>query len=429
MRFGIASADITPPFPTTMAGYGARHDRYDDVHDPLTFTALILEEKGRRALIGAADLIGFENEHVMSLREKIAKIIDAPVDNVMLNASHTHGGPEHRDKGTYFEQGRDVSACATYREWLTKPVLDAVKQAAKAMQPGTLWLGVGKSAVPMCRRLERNGSVVNAPNPDGDVDDRLQVLMLRDKEDALRAVGIRLSCHPVSTGAQHRITADYPGAFRTACRDAFGPDVTPFFLQGAGGDMRPNAVADGDRWRQMRHDELPAIGKALLAETLQVVTSQRMEKVGPLLLRGRLEVAHVPCQKLHTKREQFEKMLEGGSATDRMYATEAIRLIDAAGEACSEASIRVHTLWLTQELAVVGIQAEVLVGMGAYVEKSLAPARTLLLGYANGCACYLPTGKEVARGGYEASSYLYHGWTGPFKRGVEKVIAAAVWRG
>ena len=68
MRFGIHAVDITPPFRTKMAGYGARYDYYDDVHDPLTFTAIVLEERGRRACIGAADLISFDDAQVMVLR-------------------------------------------------------------------------------------------------------------------------------------------------------------------------------------------------------------------------------------------------------------------------------------------------------------------------------------------------------------------------
>ena len=429
MRFGIAQIDITPPFPTGMAGYGARDDFYDDVSDPLTFTALILEERGRRAVIGAADLISFEQDHVMLLRREIAEAIKAPVDNVMLNTSHTHGGPQLNDRSSYFRGGQTIPSAKRYRDWLEGQVLASVKDAAKNMEPGTLWFGQGKSGTPMNRRLLRNGEIVNAPNPDGPVDDRLQVLVLRDKADAIRAVGIRLSCHPVATGAQHRITADYPGAFRAAFAYAFGPGITPFFLQGAGGDMRPGQVDDGDRWRKMAHDELHVIGESLLAETVGVMASGKMEKLGPLVLKGKLNVAQVPCEERMTTRGEFEELLKSGSAGDKMWAQEALRHIESDGQALSSAPIRVHTLWLTKDLAAVGIQGEVLVGMGAYVERKMRPARTLLLGYTNGCRCYLPDSKELARGGYEQGSYRYGGWTGPFKKGIEKVIAGAAWRG
>jgi len=428
MRFGIAAADISPPFSTTMAGYGARQDHFDDIHDPLVFTALVLEEGDRRVVIGSADLITFENEHVTSLRETIAEVAGAPVDNVMLNASHTHGGPELRDWAAYFHKNRDVAPAARYREWLEGQVLAAVEQAVGGMQPGSLWLGMGRTRLPMSRRAERNGGIVNAPNPGGVVDDRLQVLVLRDESEVIRAIGLRVSCHPVATGAQHRITADYPGAFRASCRRAFGPNVTPFFLQGAGGDMRPASVADGKRWRIMDHEELAGVGDELLAETLRVLTATSLTRLDPLLLEGRLQIATVPCERTYTTREQFEKLAAEGSGWEPQYAAEALRLIEAKGAAPSEVPIRVHALWLNEDFAVVGLQGEVLVGLGSYVEESMAPKRTLLLGYTNGCVSYLPDSAELARGGYEQTSYLYHGWTGPFAPGIEKTIAAAVWR-
>ena len=427
MRFGIASVDISPPFVTRMAGYGGRLDRFDDIHDPLAFDAVVLEERRRRAFIGAADLLWFEDTQIMDLRRKVAKIVKAPVDNVLFNASHTHGGPLILDNPSYFSG--NVGSAAPYREWFEKQVLAAAKEAAAGMQQGTLSYGVGKTHVPMNRRLERDGKVVNAPNPDGKPDDRLQVMVLRDKQEAIRGILARVSCHPVSTGAQHRITAGFPGAFRAACRRAFGPDVIPVFMQGVGGDARPRHVCDGDKWRVMRHDELTQIGEDLLAETIAVLVGRSMKRLGPLSLRGRFRVADVPCDKTYTTRQDFENLLANGTGLQRRYAELALQAIETTGKAQSTVPVRVQTIWLTKDTAVVGIEGEVLMGLGAHVEKSLKPKRAIVLGYCNGSGCYLPDSKELARGGYEQTSYLYGGWTGPFKRGIEKVIAGAVWRG
>jgi len=428
MRFGIAQVDITPPFRVRMAGYGARHDFNDDVHDPLTFSAVVLEERGRRAFLGAADLLWYEDAQATRLRQKIAKIVGAPVDNVMLNASHTHGGPVVADKVHYLPDQVNLSSAAPTRKWIEKQALAAARQATKSLQRGTLWLGQGTSTVPMNRRPERDGKVALAPCPDGPVDDRLQLLVLRDAQGAMRAVLARLSCHPVSTGAQHRITADYPGAWRAAFARAFGPDVTPVFLQGAGADARPGEVADGDRWRVMPHAELASIGDHLFRETLAVLTSNRLEKIGPLTLRGKLRVAHVPCERRATTQEQFEALLATGSGLERTQAKNALAKLKAGEEVPTEIGVRVHTLWLAKDTAAIGLQGEVLCGLGAYVEKRLRAPRTLLLGYTNGSVGYLPDTKELARGGYEASSYAYRAWSGPFRRGLEKVIAAATWR-
>ena len=92
MRFGIDRTSITPDWPSYMAGYGARKDLSDGVYDPLTFTSLILEEKGKKVFIGAVDLIGLGRELSLRLRENIAKILGVNLSDVMINCSHTHGG-------------------------------------------------------------------------------------------------------------------------------------------------------------------------------------------------------------------------------------------------------------------------------------------------------------------------------------------------
>ena len=91
MRFGLARCEIVPPFSTTMRGYSARKDTFDGVNDPLTFTAIILEEGEHRALLGAADLCGFPDDgSIPGLLGQLGEIVGCPPDNVMLNASHTH---------------------------------------------------------------------------------------------------------------------------------------------------------------------------------------------------------------------------------------------------------------------------------------------------------------------------------------------------
>jgi Neutral/alkaline non-lysosomal ceramidase, N-terminal len=429
MRFGIANIDITPPFKTTMGGYASRQGLFDKVNDPLACTVIILEEHDRRAVIVAADLIAFNDAHTTALRQQLADITDTVTENVLLNASHTHGGPEPRDKAMYFDKDRDTASSVKYQTWLDKQICKATATAMNDLKTGSLWYGTGKSLIPMNRRLERNGKIVNAPNPAGQVDDRLQLLAIKDQNGKLRALGIRLSCHPVATGAQNIITADFPGAFKATCIEELGSDVVPFFLQGAGGDMRPRAVADGDKWRQMPHCELAKIGQQLFNETLAVLNSDVMEELKSLELDGHFEYAKVACEHSYTTKEDFAKLSRCKINIEQLYAKNALHQLEAGKTIPDNVNIGVQTLWLTKDLAIVGIQGEVLVALGAYVENSIpALKQTILLGYSNGCVCYLPDTKELQRGGYEQMSYLYSGWTGQFKPNIEKTIAAAVYQ-
>jgi len=427
MRFGIATTEITPPFPTAMHGYGARHDRFDEVNDPLTFTAVVLEASGRRALLGAADICTFANDGTTpELLKSIGEVVDCPPDNVILNASHTHGGPKMPSSSPVFENERYLDATRRYRDWLHERILETVEEAAQHLQEGTLWYGEGKTDFPMNRRLDRDGEVRNAPCLDGPIDDRLCTFALKDANEAMRAVGIRLSCHPVATGSQHRITADYVGAWRAAFSEAFGDTVAPFFLQGAGGDARPCHVADRDRWRQLPLEELPSLGRDLLAETLAVLTGSNLRPVEDLVLQGSINTVHLPCEAQFTKPEDFQPMLQSESEYLKRFAEEGLKRCEEGKTLDDRAAYQVQTLWLNREICLIGIDAEPLCGLGRVVEAAVEPAKGLLLGYVNGCVAYIPDTYELKRGGYEADAYLYELWTGPYKPGLEQVVADGV---
>ena len=426
MRFGLATRDITPDFPTLMGGYGARKDTYDGVNDPLTFTAIVLEEGGQRAFIGAADLctVG-PDETVSRMLDALAEVVGCPRDNIMLNASHTHGGPMMPSDILFF-RGLDDSTSERYAAFFAERVMEAAREAAEDMIEGTLWYGEGKTALPMNRRALVDGKILNAPNPDGPTDGRLQLLVFKNVQGNVAAVGARVACHPVATGAQHLLTADYPGAWRAEFTRAFGPEVTPFFLQGAGADARPHHAAAGEGWRHLKHTELPQIGRELLADTLAVLTGETLMPVAGLILQGKINVISAPCERLNTRREHFTPLLQSQNGYESYYAKDALRRLDAGEEIPDHIGFKVQTLWLNREFALIGLDVEPLHALGYAVAAAVGPRKALLLGYTNGCVCYAPDSAEAKRGGYETTSYIHSVWTGPLKPGLEKLFADAV---
>ena len=98
------------------------------------------------------------------------------------------------------------------------------------------------------------------------------------------------------------------------------------------------------------------VGGDLLAETVAVLTGDKMETIGPLSLRGHFAVATVPCEEQYTKREQIEALQAEGSSAERRYAQAALRFLETEGRVPSEVPVRVQTLWLTKDLALVGRQ-------------------------------------------------------------------------
>ncbi len=415
MRFGVACRDIVPPFRTRMYGYGGRVDLYEGVNDPLTFTAIVLQEGNRRALLGAADLGTFPRLDTLSgFLDRLEEVVGCPRDHIMLNGSHSHGTATVSDE--------------RYREWLYEKVLEAAREASENTNEGTLWYGEGKTGLPMNRRLEREGQVVNAPNPDGPVDGRMRLLVFRKPTGEIAALGMSVACHPVATGARHLLTAEFPGAWRAAFSRAFGSEVTPFFLQGAGGDIRPRHVAEGDHWRGMRHAELPGMGQELLRETLKILLEADFKQIDNLTLTGKINRVEAPCQRAYTTREELKPLRERGGGF-RSYAEKCLQRLDAGEEVPDRAEFHVQTLWLNREFALIGLDAEPLHALGRAIEDSVSPRQALFLGYTNGCVGYAMDGKETERGGgTEIGTYLSRGWSGPPEPGLEKVLAGAVAR-
>ena len=405
MHFGVASCEIAPPFKTKMAGYGARNDTFDGVNDPLTYTAIVLEEGGNRALLGAVDLcrfpVAWESKCILN---RLARAAGCKRDNVMINASHTHGGPDTSGK---------------YCNWLYDQVVNCTRQAASRLRKGTLWFGEGRTNLPMNRRPKRGGRVLNAPNPGGPTDRRLQFLVIRDHAGRPAVVGMKVSCHPVATGAQHLLTADYPGAWRAAFSQAFGPKVVPVFLQGAGADARPRHAADGEQWRYVPHAELPGIGSELMVQTMAVLAGTGLKPVDDLVLEGKIAVAACPCERLYTSRNKLKALkAKGGQMAG--YAERNLERLDAGEKIPDQMEYRVQTLWLNRDLALIGLDVEPLCALGKVVEDGVAPKKGMLLGYVHGSQGYTPDSAEMKRGGYETMSYLGRGLSGPLKPGVEQ---------
>lgn len=427
MRFGIAACDITPNFPTLMYGFGARTDFYDAVNDRLTFTAVVIEEGQRRMMLGAADMGTFHCDGSLpELLDRLGGVVGCPSDNIMLNASHTHGAPMPLNNITFHCTLEDGGATRRYGDFLCEKVIEAARTACDNMVEGSLWYGEGTTDFPMNRRALVDGKIRLAPNPDGPTDNRLQLLVFKSAAGEIAAVGAKIACHPVTTGAQHLLTADFPGAWRDAFMKAFGGKVTAFFLQGAGADANPRHFQEGDVCKAQPHAVLPEMGWELCGQTLRALTENPLVPVSDLLLEGKINVVSAPCEKRFAERAHIETLLAEGERWERMYAEECLRRLETGETIPDHVDFHVQTIWLNRDFALIGLDAEPLHALGYTLEKAVAPGQAMLLGYTNGCVGYAPDRAAVKRGGYETTSYVHSVWTGPLLPGLEDLFSESV---
>ncbi len=398
MKFGIDRTDITPGWATYMAGYGARNDLSDGVNDPLTFTSLILEEKGKKIFIGAVDLVGIGREISAKIRKNIAEMLGIKISDVMINCSHTHGGMRI-DVSDYMDCTYMLPVINKNKKLLETRIYASVKKAQKNMQEGKLFYGEGKTTVPMNRRLLYKGQIENRPNPNGKTDSALKVLKITDNNGKIAVIITRVSCHAVATGAKHLLTADYPGAFRPFVEKAF-PGAISVFWQGVGADARPRQVADGLDWRAMEHKELPLIGECLFTEVLEVLT-ERMTPIEPLIFSSDIAEVLLPVSNPNVTKEDLKQQLKQAKYEILRFC---LRKMLAMEQIPTDFPISVQMISFNKQFSIVGIDGEVLCGLGEKIEKKISTQFKMVLGYTNGAHIYLPCKEELKKGGYETLS-------------------------
>src|SRR5215467_11051234 len=94
MRAGICSVDITPPLGLPLRCWAARTARARTAHEPLLAQALVLrDEQGSSAALVAVDLPHVGRGLTNQVRKRAHALLDLPEQCILINATHSHGGP------------------------------------------------------------------------------------------------------------------------------------------------------------------------------------------------------------------------------------------------------------------------------------------------------------------------------------------------
>lgn len=433
LEAGLATVSLIPDFPCPLAGFYARTGFSQGAQDPLEFTALYLRQGNNEVWIGSADLCQFPDhsgkaDGLRHLRERLS----CPASALFLNASHTHGSPTVNPHPVvlppplhvWFEP-RFAEASHAYTAFLWSRVAEACESARENAAPCSLLTAEGVTRLPMNRRKNVNGFVENAPCPEGEIDNRIRLLGIRNGAGELRAMGIVLSCHPTSTGAQDKMTADFPGAWRREMRKRLGDGISFFFLQGSGGDSRPACTSNGDHWRTIDFAELEQMGRDLADETEETLRKGWKKCAAPALASARGSFA-LPCIPLSPAPLWVKDCAPGLDAYREAYLDGIAEDRRQGIEPPLSIPLDLSLVRLAPDLALIGADFEVLCGLGRRMESALPGVDAIVCGLTNGAFGYVPDDAENLRGGYEAESYIFEKWGGPFAAGIDRTISAAV---
>lgn len=352
-KAGVASAKITPEQPMWMAGYAARKKPSEGTWQDLYAKALALEdEQGGRLVIITLDLIGV----LTSLREAVEKQLQEelglPPERLLMNASHTHSGPEYRVRPGHEEEA------LRYTKRLEGTLRKIAGEALGWMAPCQLTYGCARCGFAMNRRLKTDKGYRNSPNPDGPVDHDVPALSVTNAQGELIAVLFGYACHNTTLGFYH-FCGDYAG-YAQEYFQADHPGATAMFLMGCGGDQNPYPRSELKLAQQHGRTLATAVDAARF-------TTQRPIR-GPL----RCALDKIPLQRT------------GGDSEKREYPIQVIHF--------------------DKDITLVALASEVVVDYSLRLKRELAgEAAVWVAGYSNGYFGYIPSKRVLEEGGYEAA--------------------------
>ena len=396
LRAGYAKADITPTEPVYMAGYDMRDAPSDGVwgHDRLYARALVFEAGGSRLAFVEADVIIIRGTD--EFRRRISDATGIPVEHILLGDAHNHAAPSPTAK---LETNWDRQ--------FEKGVLAAVTQAAAALQPARIAAGTGHSRIAMNRRKvvpadvdstltfdendrsqsfgkaktdnpvsihEFAGVVRLGANPNGPIDDAVQIVRVDKADRKPLAVMIHYACHGTSLGGRNsKISGEWMGRMQEYVEKQF-PGVGAIYLQGAAGNINPRVVGGLDGYKD-NIETTWALGEEIGREAARVYRELSPEP----LAAPRIQIETADIRLPRAYRELFEDFAH----TVITAPTTVVRLGDL--------------MWTT-------FPGELFSNIGKKVKAASPATYAHLMGYTNGYIGYFPERQAYTDGGYEVAS-------------------------
>lgn len=418
-KAGAAAVAITPETSMWMAGYASRNHPSEGKETDLYGKALALQdEHGARLVIVTLDLIGVPVTLRKNLEHRCSDAFKLPPEGLLLNASHTHSGPEFRVGRRMGDDG-DVDRSKegeAYGRALEDKLFKIIGDALAKLEPARLGYTYARAGFAMNRRLPTPKGYQNSASPDGPVDQTVPVLRVTGADGKLRTVLFGYACHNTSLSL-YEWNADYAG-YAQEYVQAEHPGVLAMFMMGCGGDQNPYPRRTLEMCQQH--------GRALANAVETALSVAPREVHGPLRSaygEVDLDYAIVPT------REEFEKRLASKDRLEASHAKRFLAKLDAGETLPTSYPCPVQVIRFGDDLVLVAIGGETVVDYALRLKRELAgPAAVWVAGYSNDVMGYIPSKRVREEGGYEAEGTMRYSSThpGPWAPSLEERIIGNV---
>jgi len=395
----VMPVDVTPPIGTYLDGYGSRKEPANDIHDPLFATLLMLKAGSDGVALVTLDLVGITLSFTEKLKAALSPVLGISGEAILVSAIHTHAGPVGF-------MGR-VPLLGNFDDPLLQEIfLRKIRGAAvwvkDHLQP--VQVGIGRGEIHDIGR--------NRNDPEHGLNDsELGVLRVDDANGQPLAVLMNYGCHPTVLGPDNlAISADYPGAARTALRKIY-PGTAFLFTNGASGDVSTRFTRRGQGFA-----EVERMGNILAGEVLkvmQVVTPLEEVAVSSHVATFDLALRHFPSvdearKKIETLEAELKQKRAAGlpageirkAVTKLEGAQGQLDMAQSYGDTKTVATV--VQLLRIGPVALVTMPGEPFTHIVLEIKKHSPIHPTFVVSYGNDYRGYFPDAVSVAAGTYEA---------------------------
>jgi hypothetical protein len=389
-KFGVARVDITPDYPIRLSGYAARKTVSEGVQLPLSAKALALsQENDETALLITIDNVGISRE----IRDEIVRRIRAehsiPLERIVIFSSHTHSAPVLTGAiaNIFAEPIPEAQrrAIARYTRELSEKVIAVANSALRDLRPCHLFWGKGNV-----------GFAKNRRTAGGPVDHDMPILVVRGADNSVKAVLANYACHCTTLqGDRNLIHGDWAGIAQRDIEQA-NPGAIGLISIGCGADSNP--------FPRGAEKDVLAHGKELASEVQRLLGSSLTELTEPLEFHAK--PIDLPFDSLPTREEWEKRATEIGIVG--YHARLNLERLDRGEKIPTSLPYFVAAWNFGKQLEMVFLAGEVVVDYSLRLKRELDENRLWVSGYSNWVPCYIPSGRILKEGGYEAETSLWY---------------------
>ena len=434
-KLGAAKTGMTPPKGSIIGdSYGIRVS--EGVHDELYIKTLVFEQAGQRVAFITLDVISLPHLLVMTSRALIHKQTGIAVNNIILNATHLHAGPQMNPLFWDVVGGSAKLKSQEYTHKMPELILESVESAISKIQPVHVSIGnVQETSISFNRRfLMKDGTFKTNPGklnpnivrPAGPIDPSLSMVYFESLDKKPVAILVNFALHVAVVGGNN-FSSDFPGVMSNLIGKAKGEEVVTVFTNGTSGNINHIDVSNSNQLSGF--DESQRIGTILADRVLNALNSLR--PISITSLKATIQAVNLPVFKVVEKLEMiwakdviskfgnpkgsgFADVVSAwrildlvkykGGLDTRHNSTTTVPLTGDGSALESEVSV----IAFGDQMALVGFPGDAFVELGLGIKlNSPFPFTIVSEQSGNGTLSYIPNKKAFPEGQYEVNSARY----------------------